>query len=283
MKNNEQSYDPFKKRKMQTYFQFSMIAVCIVIVVVVVMLFAGGSSESIDYSQSEFVQYEEPSDDTPVVVFETTKGTFKAVLFEEEAPEYCEFFEGLVNDGYFDDTYICTILRSDDGLTGGFIGGSKTVDGTAADDTDMTMPEIEVSANLLPTKGTLGSLVKQSGKFTKAKAGSVFTVLGDVVDVEELNSNEADDVNGLERVKSLFIQYGGVPNYLQMYTFFGQIYDGWDTVDEILSEKIVDEDVSDDEDDKNLQPQNEIKFTKVYMSTYGENKENGYVIPEKES
>ena len=171
-------------------------------------------------------------------------------------------------------------VGSENGQTGGFIGGSKTKDGKAAADTDTDMVNLEISANMLPVKGTLGSLVKQGGTFSKSKAGSVFTVLGDVVDVEELRNAGGEDVNGFKRVSEIFEKYGGIPNYLQMYTFFGQIYDGWETVDKILGTSIVDEGVPDDED-KNLQPVTEIKFTQVYMSTYGEQKENGYTIPEK--
>lgn len=275
--------DPYSKRKMRTYFQISMIAVAFVIVFAVFMFMTSGKKNAIDYSQSDFVQFTEPADDAPVVVFETTEGTFKAVLFEDEAPKYCEFFEGLVNDGYFNDTYVCTILKSQDGVTGGFIGGSKTKDGKSNDDTDMNMLDLEISSDLLSTKGALGSLVKQGGTFSKSKAGSVFTVINDVVDVKALEENsEAEDQNGFSKVSEQFKKYGGVPNYLQMYTFFGQVYDGWDVLDKINSAEIVDEKASDDVEDKNFQPTKEIKFTKVYMSTYGENKQNGYNIPLKD-
>ena len=281
MNGNNQINDPFRRRKTRTYFQLSLIAVIFVIVFAVIMFFAGDKDDPVDYSKSDFIQLEEPADDAPVVVFETTEGTFRAVLFEDEAPEYCEFFEGLVKNGYFDGTYVCTLLRSGD-ITGGFIGGSKTKDGMADDSTDVTMLDLEVSANILPINGTLGSLVKQGGTFSKSKAGSVFTVLGDVVDVEELKENsDSEDVNGLKRVSGIFEKYGGVPNYIQMYTFFGQVYDGWDVLEKINSAEIVDEDVPDDESDKNYQPASEIKFTKVYMSTYGEQNATGYNITVK--
>ena len=278
--NGNYMNERYARKKMRVYFQFSLIAVAFVVILAVVMIFTKGKNDAIDYSGSDFVQFEEPSDSAPVVVFETTEGVFRAVRFEEEAPEYCGYFEKLVNDGYFNDTYVCTILRSENGQTGGFIGGSKTKDGKATADTDTDMVNLEISANMLPVKGTLGSLVKQGGTFSKSKAGSVFTVLGDVVDVEELRNAGGEDVNGFKRVSEIFEKYGGIPNYLQMYTFFGQIYDGWETVDKILGTSIVDEGVPDDED-KNLQPVTEIKFTQVYMSTYGEQKENGYTIPEK--
>ena len=280
MANNSMMRDPYRAKKMRVYFRFSLIGIVLVVFFAVGALLLGGGSKTIDYNQSNFVQYETPEDSAPVVVFETTEGTFKAVLYENEAPEYCEYFEDLVNKGYFNDTYACTMLRSG-GVTGGFIAGSKTRDGTAAEDTETDMVTVEISPNLLPTTGSIGSLTKEGGRFSKPKAGSVFTVISDVVDVEEMRSSIDSDVNGASRVCDLFEKYGGIPNFLQMYTLFAQVYDGWDTLDKIFATKIVDEDAPDDKEDRNLQPDHEIKFTKVYMSTYGEQKQNGFNIPLK--
>ena len=282
MNYNRMWGDPFRQNKMRFYFKFSMIAFVIVIGVVIFMLiFRANNSTKIDYSQSTFVQYETPADSAPVVVFETTEGTFKAVLFEEEAPEYVKYFKDLVAKGYFDNTYVCTILRSGS-VTGGFIGGSKTKDGLQNDDTDMEMTNIEVSPNLLPTTGAIGSLVKQGGSFSSSKAGSVFTVFDDVVNIEELRAQNAEDKNGYARVCGIFEKYGGIPNYLQLYTIFAQVYDGWDTVKKIDSYRIVGEDLPDDDENKSYQPEKEILITRAYLSTYGEQKQNGYNIPLKD-
>ena len=279
--NNNLRGDPYRAKKMRVYFRFSMIGVACVVVVAMAALLMNGGNKTIDYSQSKFVQYEAPADTAPVVVFETTEGTFKAVLYEEQAPEYCKYFEDLVKEGYFNDTYACTLLRTS-GVTGGFIAGSKTTDGMAADDTNTDMINVEVSPDMLPTKGSLGSLVREGGRFSKPKAGSVFTVLNDVVDVEEMRKSADEDVNGFKRVCDIFEKYGGVPNYMQMYTLFGQVYDGWETLDKIFSLKIVDEDAPTDKEDRNLQPEHEVKFTKVWLSTYGEQKQNGFNIPLKQ-
>ena len=282
MANSGMTRDPYRAKKMRVYFRFSMIGVGMVLIFALGALLLGRrENKTIDYSQSTFIQFEAPEDSAPVVVFETTEGTFKAVLYEKEAPEYCEFFKDLVNKGYFDNTYACTMLRSG-GVTGGFIAGSKTTDGTAVEETETDMISIEVSPNLLPTKGSIGSLTKEGGRFSSPKAGSVFTVLSDVVDVEEMRKSINEDVNGASRVMDLFEKYGGVPNFMQMYTLFAQVYDGWDTLDKIFASKIVDEDAPDDKEDRNLQPDHEIKFTKVWLSTYGQQKENGFNIPLKQ-
>lgn len=270
---------PPKSSRATVYSKVFKIALIIFAFFVVFLIFlVPFSGDKINYEEAEFIQLDEPDDDATVVVFETTEGTFKAVLYEEEAPKYCKYFKELVKDGYFDDTYVCSILRNENGDNAGFIGGSKTKDGLSNDDTNTKMTKIEVSQNLLPIKGSLCSLVKQGSIFSKSKAGSVVTFLNDVTDDEELDNNlkENGDVNGLGKVTEIFKEYGGVPNYLQMYTIFGQIYDGWDVISKITATPIVDEGVSDDKEDKNYQPDTEIKFTKVYLSTYGEQKQNGY-------
>lgn len=264
-----------KTKTYQTVFKFALVIFAFFVVFSILMV--PFMDSKIDYSKAEFIQENVPSDDATVVVFETTEGTFKAVLYENEAPKYCKYFKNLVKDGYFDDTYVCTIIKNSDGQNGGFIGGSKTKDGMSNDDTSTKMTKIEVSESLLPIKGSLCSLVKQKGLFTNAKAGSVVTFLNDVTDTAELEKNLAEngDANGLSRVTDVFKTYGGVPNYVQMYTIFGQVYDGWETYDKIVNSQIVDEGKADD-DDKNYSPKDDIKFTKVYLSTYGEQKENGY-------
>ncbi len=281
MANKSSSSNPMLRPSFIKFFKFSLIAVVVIIVIYIAV--SCQSDDQVDYSTSDFVQVQEPSDDTDVVVFETSEGTFKAVLYEDEAPEYVEYFKELVNDGYFDGTYVCTIIKSQEGLQAGFIGGSKTADGTTVDESNTDMTNIEVSQNLLPIKGALGSLCSEDGLFTSAKAGSLVTFMNDVVVTEELEESiaELDDVNGMQAVSDMFLTYGGVPNLMNEYTLFGQVYDGWETYDKICGAEIVDEGESDDDDEKSYQPVSDITFEKVYLSTYGEQKPEEYSFPEK--
>lgn len=275
--------DP-NKNKAKVYSRvFQIMLILFAFLVVFILFFSFMSGKGVDYSDADFIQPKQPSDDATVVVFETTEGTIKAVLYEEQAPNYCKYFKELVEDGYFDGTYVCTVLKSENGQKGGFIGGSKTTDGRAGEDSDLKMTKIEVSTDLLPIRGSLCSMVKKGGIFTKSKAGSVVTFVNDVVDIDELKENyeSRDDVNGLGKVTDMFAVYGGVPNFLQQYTVFGQVYDGWETLEKISSAQINGEGTSDDDENKDYTPVEEIKFTKVYLSTYGEQKQNGYNIPIK--
>jgi len=281
MNRNNSMGDPFRRNKMQSYFKFSLIAFAAVMFVGIAIYFFGQKQENVDYSKADFIQFRTPEDSATVVVFETTEGTIKAVLYEKEAPKYAEYFKDLVKDGYFDDTYVCSIFHYKDREgSSGFIMGSKTTDGVSNKESNTKTVNIELSSNLLPTKGALGSYVKDGGWFTKAKAGSVITVFGDSVDMNELKDTKVDDVNGLYSVRDLFAKYGGVFAGIK-YTLFGQIYDGWEAFDKINATRIIGEDKEDDDKDKSYQPEREIKIIKAYLSTYGEQKQNGFNIPQR--
>ena len=67
------------------------------------------------------------------------------------------------------------------------------------------------------------------------------------------------DVDGAnEDVVNAFIDNGGIPNFSQIYTIFGQVVQGMDVYEKIC-EVGVDEEGT---------PEKEIKFEKVYMTTY---------------
>ena len=98
--NNSTMGVPHARRKMMAYFQFSMIAVVFVVVFSVIYFISMKKDEKnkIDYSTAELIQYDLPADDTPVAVYETSEGTFKAVLFPEQTPEYYDYFTNLVSE-----------------------------------------------------------------------------------------------------------------------------------------------------------------------------------------
>lgn len=280
VKNSSQN--PMLKPSFIKFFKFSLLAV-VILLVVLIGVSCINKRQPVDYSKSNFVQIKEPADDTDVVVFETSEGTFKAVLYEDEAPEYVKYFKKLVEDKYFDGTYVCTVIKNQDGLQAGFIGGSKTSDGTTAENSNTEFIDIEVSQNLLPLKGALGSMCSEEGLFTLPKAGSVVTFMSDVVVSEDLKESikGLEDTNGMKDVSDLFLNYGGVPNLMNQYTLFGQVFDGWEVFDKICAAEIVDEGKADDSESKSYQPVKDIKFNNVYLSTYGAEKSEEYLIPEK--
>lgn len=187
------------------------------------------------------------------------------MLFPDEAPNYCKFFTGLVEKGYYDGTYVSMVQ---DGVY--FIGGTKQADGQTTSDTDTTTIGAEYSKNLWPLKGALCAYTQEQGHlFSKKKVSNSYLLFVDNYDLTkeeqaELDSKLADSNNIPEDITDAFEKYGGVLNFSQQYTVFGQVYDGLDIYDEICGTDVA--------DSETLKPREDIQFTKVYMSTYGENK-----------
>lgn len=250
------------QKRFRLYFKLSLIAIAVIVVFSLFYACQASKKQPLDLDDIDIIQYEVPDDDAPVVVFETSLGTFKSVLFPDEAPNFCEYFTDLVNDGYYDGTHVFMVEK---GVY--FMGGSKTDTGITDDETDETEINQELSKNLWPFRGALAAYGNESGWFFNKKIQSGSRILFvDTVEFTDDFIKELDSVDGNKDVLSTFKEKGGVPNFSQQYTIFGQVYDGMD-----VYEKICGYDVKDAEKD-NLQPIDDITFKKVYMSTYGENK-----------
>lgn len=267
MKNNRASYMPSRKKSFKVYFQFSLIALCFVIVFAVFYACAG-RKEKIDFSDANVIQMDKPSDDTPVAVFETDMGTFKAVLFPDEAPEYYKFFKGLVEDGYYDGTYVSMVQ---DGVF--FIGGTKQADGETTSETDTTELDAEMSKNLWPLKGALCAYTyDKKSLFSSGKLSNSYLLFVNDYELTSEEQKEFDEMNDSgdvpEVIANAFEKNGGVLNFSQQYTIFGQVYDGMDVYDQLCEVDVI--------DSESLQPRQEIKFKKVTLSTYGENKNDAF-------
>lgn len=253
--------------RFKLYFKLSLIAVVLLAVFALFYACQQNQAPKLNFDDVKLIQNEIPKDDAPVAVFETSLGTFKAVLYPDEAADYCEYFTGLVKKGYYDGTHICSV---EDGVY--FIGGSKQSDNTVTSDTDQTEIKTgQLSKNLWPFKGALCAYTYDNGfLFWKEKVSSSFLVfVNDYKLTDEENSQldtylKEGQIN--KDITNAFKEKGGVLNFSQQYTVFGQVYDGFD-----VYEKISTYDVK---DDKSKQPIDDIVFKKVYMSTYGENKKD---------
>ena len=266
--NNRAEYIPGRKRSFKVYFQFSMIAVCFVIIFAVFYACAG-RKEKIDFSDANVIQLDKPSDDTPVVVFETDKGTFKAVLFPDEAPKYYKYFKNLVEEGYYDGTFVNMVQ---DGVF--FIGGAKNSKGETTSETDTTEIDAEFSKNMWPLRGSLCAYTydKKTSLFSSSKVSNSYLLFVNDYELTKDEQKEFDKMNDSgdvpEVITKAFTDQGGVLNFSQQYTIFGQVYDGMDVYDEICGVDVV--------DSESLRPKKNLTFTKVYMSTYGENKNDEF-------
>lgn len=268
-KNNSTMGVPFARQRFKAYFQFSMIAIAFALVFSIIYYIAARKDmkNSIDYSSAQLIQYQLPDDSAPVVVYETDKGTFKALLFPEQTPEYCKYFTGLVESGYYDGTHVFAVQ---DGVY--FLGGSKTADGTDDDNTDKTEYLPEKHRDLWPFYGAVAGYGNRKSMFDSTiQAGSRDLFIGSIEFTDELKE-QLDSVSDNTTLNEAFKSHGGVPNFSQQYTIFAQVYDGFDAYDAVLSAEVKDPDDGDDDKSIDLAPKDGITFKKVYISTYGENR-----------
>ncbi|MGN1113510.1 MAG: peptidylprolyl isomerase [Oscillospiraceae bacterium] len=255
------------KEKNRFSFVFKLCIV-VVIVVIAMLIYYGCQTKQekeskIDPEDIHVIQYQVPKDDAPVAIFETSMGDFKAVLYPDETPNFYKYFTKLVNDGYYNDTKIFAVEKDVY-----FMGGSKTTDGVTNSETDETNVDRELSPNLWPFKGALISYGNKSGIFSKTINSGSRILFVNSVDFDDDFKQELTDAGGKKEVVDAFLDKGGVPNFSQQYTIFGQVYDGFEAYDKICGYDV--------KDSENLEPIDEITIKKVTMSTYGENKNDSF-------
>ncbi len=208
----------------------------------------------------DLVQYKVPKDDAKVVVFETTMGTMKAVLYEEYAPKYCEYFIDLVESGYYNDTYYFQIESDQNAYA---FGGAKSNTGNDTDDTDKKNLEPEKTESLWPFRGALCTYGKEKGIFNKRNlTGSRILFVNSVEFTDELIDEMKSIKDANEDLVNNFIENGGVPNFSQQFTVFGQVYCGLDVLESICNAEVNDQ----------KQPVEDIKIISATISTYKEHK-----------
>ncbi len=212
---------------------------------------------TIDFETMELVQLNEIADDTKVAVIKTTLGDIKAVLYPEYAPQTVNNFIELAESGYYNDTYV---FRTSPSVF--FAAGSPNRDGTLNEEHNQDYEKIptEFHQNLWPFKGALCSLSNNMNC-----GGSRFLFVNTIEFTDEIKEGLLSSSENT-KLADAFIEYGGVPNYTQQMTIFGQAYEGLEVVEKISS-------AESDSDNDNI-PYEEIKIESVTISTYGEEKQS---------
>lgn len=229
--------------------------------------------EEINSKDVDLIQLKTPEKGQKIATVDTTEGTFKIVLYENEAPKTVEHFIKLVNEGYYDETFVYKIAKDKDGNGHYFHAGTKREDGVVLnkkdkekDNFDQALYDIEhtsikneTSKNLWPIKGAIiatGVDLKDSGTFLTAVNTAIFD------DKLKSSLNKLlKDKKGNEDIVNLFLDKGGEPTLPHTFTIFAQVYEGMDAY-----EKIFDVDT----DKKSGAPKEAIKINKITLSTYGE-------------
>lgn len=222
----------------------------------------------LDPNDIEIIQLDAPQEGDPIAVMHTTAGDMTFRLLPEQAPKAVESFCKLAESGYYDNTYVFDI---EPGIY--FSGGSADAEGNLPEGVSGTAQEKvkqELSAKTWPLRGALCALTtgRESGFFKNffGKSvpynGSRFMVLDTVEMTEELVSGLHEEENeGSKKVADAFESHGGIPNYSQQVTIFGQLIEGYDILD-----AITDSEVTETESFKH--PKEEIRILNIEIGTY---------------
>lgn len=225
-------------------------------------------STVLNYDDIVLIQLDPPQEGDPVATMHTDLGDMTYLLYPEECPETVKSFTALAEQGYYDGTYI---FRVEQDIF--FSGGSKNPDGFLSDE-DAKLPQEhipqELSAKLWPLRGALcaletgseGGFWKTLTKTREAFTGSRFLVANSIEITDEIREGLTSDGNdAMQRVGQAFADYGGIPNYAQQITVFGQLIEGFDVLDAITSAPLSG-------DEGSMRPKDEIVIRSVEIGKY---------------
>ena len=184
-----------------------------------------------DFSQMNLIQLEEPQEGQTIITVYTTLGVFSAMLFPEHAPKTVANFIERVEEGFYENRAVLAVREERYFLTGAFDS-----DGRQGVTSDGKLIPNEYSADLWPFKG---AMLSYSGR--EGFGDSRFLVVGSVPFTEEMESSmrsaKKSDGSQLlpdELIKA-FAENDSIAEFSARYTIFGQVIDGFDVLDKLLT------------------------------------------------
>lgn len=236
----------------------------------------------IDPDTLELVQTEEIQEGEPTAIITTTLGEIRVVLYPDYAPETVAQFIKLAESGHYDNTCIFDVEQ--DVL---FAAGSNAPDGSLTNVTEAQerVPQ-ELHQNLWPFRGAVCAMDTASeGGFFKRLFGNAvqytgtrFMVLDTVDFSDEAFAAEFKEATESEALGNVFLQWGGIPNFSQQVTVFGQTYAGFDVIDAICAAGTK----PPAETGGYNMPEDELYILSVEISAYGEEDATLNELPEIE-
>lgn len=237
-----------------------------------IVMFSQQGYHYIDPETLELIQLEDIPDDSPTAIIETSLGEIRVVLYPDYAPNTVSQFITLAEKGWYDDTYIFE-AKKDVYFAAGSGDSSGTLKTPPVFANQEEVPQ-ELHQNLWPFRGALCALTtstdtsfsKRLFKSETYYTGSRFMLLNSVDFSDQEFVEQFREASGSEELADAFIQLGGVPNFSQQITVFGQTYSGFDVIDQITSVQLAEE----------INPQGytspveEIKILSVQISSYSQ-------------
>ena len=200
--------------------------------------------------ESAELQFTHPAAGDTVAVFDTSVGTFRAVLFPQKAPQACDNFIGLVQAGYYNGL---TVTRVESGFV---VEAGQGADGKGTTIWNGSRYPIEATDALHHYSGALCAAVDASGD-----CASVFYVMQTLPGSASVTQELVDQMNSAgyrAEVVSAYQTAGGAPYLDYTDTVFGQVYEGMDVVDTIGQTGV----------DENQKPVETITINSVTIETY---------------
>ena len=222
--------------------------------------FTGGSGVTsavgtYNYENMHFVQFDPPREGQTEAVIETTKGTIKAVLYEEYAPNTVKNFVNRVNEGYYDGKEIYAVIDK-----AFFMSGACNDQYNQGVTDDGQLVANEYTPDLWTFKGAICSY---SG--TAGFADSRFFIINNKAPTEEevtqLKSMKNKDGVQLmpDEVIDAFVENDGVVHIAGCYTVFAQTIEGFDVIEAICEVPV---------DEKSGKPTEELKINRITLTEY---------------
>ena len=179
-----------------------------------------------------------------------TAGVFKAVLFPTLAPQACDNFIGLVQQGYYNGL---TVSRVENQFV---VEAGQGADGKGSTIWKGNRYPVEASDSLHHYAGALCMGVDASGA-----CASVFYVVESLPGEQSVTQELVDQMNAAgyrAEVVSAYQTAGGAPYLDYTDTVFGQVYEGMDIVDTIAQTAV----------DESQKPTTDITINSVSIETY---------------
>lgn len=207
-----------------------------------------------DYSQMEFIQFDEPTDGQMTAVIHTTLGDITAVLYPEYAPNTVSNFANRAREGYYDNNNIYMIYNDYFAAT-----GSSADDGSKGATDDGELIENEYTPKLWPFKGSLCAYSSTMGySDSRFMMCNTFEFNDEVLG--QLRSITKDEKQLFpEELIEAWQEHGALPTVSGIWTVFGQIIEGQDVFEQIMASPV---------DEETGVPTEEIRIKNIEISQY---------------
>lgn len=214
-----------------------------------------------NFAEMTLVQLEPPKDGDMIVIFDTSMGEIRAVLYPEYAPNYVAAFTEKVKSGYYDNLDVYGIMDDIYFLSGAKQNEDQAYIGRQSDD---ELIANECNVNLWPFKGALVAFSEKPG-YSDSRYFIVNTDSESMTEdgINSLKDSVAKRENETERNNLLnlfdkFYEVGGAFGASGTYPVFGQTYQGIDIIEKICAIPT----------DENNVPQQKVTINSVTLSEY---------------